>query len=81
MRLLDDDAFTARRRTRSGPWYITEESVEDYEDELDRKGDDDGQVEDVDLDDEVERAHEDGYKEGVAECECDEDSEDNDKDD
>lgn len=72
LRLLDGDELDARRRTRNGPWYISEESVQEFEDELDDEEDED--------DDAYERGHSDGYKEALVEC-GDGDDDDDDEDD
>lgn len=71
LRLIDENEFDARRRTRNGPWYISEDSVEEYEDDLD---DDDEDEEDGEL----ERAHADGYREGLAQCDEDDDDDSDD---
>jgi len=75
LRMIDDDELDARRRTKKGPWYISIESIEEYEDDLDRDGDHDDED---DLDEEIEQAHEDAYREGLAECDLDGDDPDDD---
>lgn len=76
LRLIEEDELDARRRTRKGPFYISEESLEEYQAELDEDDEDDLD----EIEEELEQAHKDGYREGLAECGEDHDDEEDDED-